>query len=422
VDGRLRAALRGTLTLVLAYVLFLPFHRHYAGVFSGVARWHGSRTHINDYLTIHGLFLFAITSAVVVDLATGRDLGSVARAYRMGFRSWDRLRRFRDLHRVLVRPSPAHQLGVRAVAWACAAVPILALVGDGVPALIVGLATLAALALVRRPRRSVEPLSQALWQAALALFLIGLAITIAVEFVVAKNIDVGRSNTVFKFYLQVWVLWSLAAAASVSRVYESLPRLRPLTRLAWRSAFVALLATAALYPILATRAKIEDRFDTSVGPTLNGLAFTRKAVFDANGTQFPLAADGDAIRWILRTLPGSPVIGEVNTYPTLYGWGNRYAMFTGNPSVVGWDYHQRQQRPADAPLVMQRIADVQAAYGTTSTKRAYRIFRRYGVEYFVVGPLERAYFPNGQSKWPAGDGIYWHVVYRNAGVQLYALD
>jgi uncharacterized membrane protein len=72
--------------------------------------------------------------------------------------------------------------------------------------------------------------------------------------------------------------------------------------------------------------------------------------------------------------------------------------------------------------VRQRIADVQTAYGTTSPQRAYRIFRRYGVSYFVVGALERAYFPNGQNKWPAGDGIYWHLVYRNPGVQIYKLE
>jgi YYY domain-containing protein len=416
------AALRGAVLLALAYVLFLPFHRHYEGVFSGVARWHGGRTRVNDYLTIHGLFLFAITSAVVLDLVTARDLGSVARAYRIAFRSWDRLGRFRDLHRLLVRPSPLHGLAVRAVAGACAFAAGLALVGDGVPALAVGLATLGVLALVRRPRPSVDPLSQTLWQAALTLFLIGLALTVAVEFVVAKNIDVGRSNTVFKFYLQAWVLWSVAAAASVSRVYGMLPRLRPLARSAWRSAFVLLLAAAALYPILATRARVEDRFGESVGPTLDGLAFTRKAVLDDKGMQIPLAADGAAIRWILKTLPGSPAVAEVNTYPTLYGWGNRYAMFTGNPAVVGWDYHQRQQRPPQAPLVLQRIRDVQTAYATRSTKRAYEFFRRYGVEYFVVGPLERAYFPDGQGKWPAGDGVYWHVVYRNAGVQVYKLD
>jgi uncharacterized membrane protein len=72
--------------------------------------------------------------------------------------------------------------------------------------------------------------------------------------------------------------------------------------------------------------------------------------------------------------------------------------------------------------VTRRIADVQSAYRTISADYAHRILRRYGVSYIVVGPLERAYFPGGQLKWRAGEGKYWHPVYRNPGVVIYKLD
>jgi uncharacterized membrane protein len=144
-------------------------------------------------------------------------------------------------------------------------------------------------------------------------------------------------------------------------------------------------------------------------------------VFADKGVEMPLRYDADAIRWMQRTVHGSPVVAEVNTYPTLYGWGSRYAVFTGNPTIVGWDYHQRQQRPAQAPEVQQRIADVQRAYSTTRAAVAAEIFRRYGVSYFVVGPLERAYFPQGRFKWADGQGSLWRLVYRNPGVQVYRL-
>jgi uncharacterized membrane protein len=72
--------------------------------------------------------------------------------------------------------------------------------------------------------------------------------------------------------------------------------------------------------------------------------------------------------------------------------------------------------------VMQRIADVQKAYSTRNPALAVRIFRRYGASYFVVGPLERAYFPAGQRKWPLGVDRYWHLAYDSRGVQIYALD
>jgi uncharacterized membrane protein len=297
---------------------------------------------------------------------------------------------------------------------------VLASLGYGVPALIAALSAMTLLCLDRRRNRG-DPTARLLWQAALVLVLTGLLITLGVEFFVAKNIDVGRNNTVFKFYLQVWVLWAIAAAVCVHRVYERLPRLPALLRGGWRVAFVGLLATAALYPILATRAKIGDRFDTSVGPTLDGTAFMRKAVYGDRDRYFPLAYDAEAIRWVLRNVAGSPVFGEVNTYPTLYGWGNRYAMFTGNPAVVGWDYHERQQRAVESDLIRDRIADIQSAYGTRDARRAYAVFRRYGVSYFVVGPLERAYFPHGQDKWRTGEGSLWRLVYRNPGVEIYRL-
>jgi YYY domain-containing protein len=416
--GRLVA--RTSMFVALAYLLFLPFHRRNSDVFEGVALWHGSRTRLGDYLTIHGLFLFAIVSGIVVDLCTARDANALVRTARLALRSWERLGRFLALRRALVKPSLAYRVAARAVAVAFALAIVLALGGQGVPALVVALGTMAVLALVRRNDRAAAD-ERALRQMAIVLFLVGLALTLSVEFLVAKNIDVGRTNTVFKTYLQVWVLWGVAAAVLVTWVYEQLPRLPRAWRALWRLAFVCLLGAATLYPILATRAKIDDRFDPSGGRTLDGTAFMTRAVLHDQGRDIPLVYDREAIRWVLETLDGSPVFAEVNTFPILYGWGNRYAMFTGNPDVVGWDYHERQQRPPQGMLVTKRIEDVQAAYRTTDARLAYSIFRRYGVRYFAVGPLERAYFPQGQSKWRSGQGSLWNLVYENPGVRIYQL-
>ena len=154
-SGAFTLALRCALLLLLAYALFLPFHRHYSGVFSGVERWRGSRTPLNDYLTIHGLFLFVIVTAVLVDLATSTDLGP--RRARLpdqrsgaGTGSVD----FASCTGPLVRGSPAYRVGL--VLPPAVGVPALALVsaGDYVPALAAVLAGVTALALVRRPRRT----------------------------------------------------------------------------------------------------------------------------------------------------------------------------------------------------------------------------------------------------------------------------
>jgi uncharacterized membrane protein len=227
-------------------------------------------------------------------------------------------------------------------------------------------------------------------------------------------------NTVFKFYLQVWVLWGVAAAVATAVVLERLPRFRPEWRTIWQYGFAVLFAITLLYPILSTRAKINDRFDKSVGPTLNGMAFMEKAVQWEHEQGFPLIYDQQAIRWMQENIPGSPVIAELSSCDRLYLWCNRYAMFTGNPAVIGWDWHERQQRGVVADKwISQRIAEMKQVYATTDPNEAYRILSKYNAQYIVVGPLERIYHPEGEAKWEAARGLLWDLVYENPGVKIY---
>jgi YYY domain-containing protein len=405
--------------LAVAYLSALPFHARYESVFDGVQRWHGSQTGLGDYLVVHGLFLFVLASALLLQLTSSPEIGGVARSYRLAARGWGRLGRLRELRRLLVRPTPAHRLAVRAIPVAAVLVLVLAARGQQPTALALAVAVLVALAWPRRrsaPDRAREAAVRAL---ALVLVLLGLALTVAVEFFVVRNIDIGRTNTVFKLYVQVWLLWAVAAAVSVGAVYERLPRLRRPLREAWRVAFVLLLVGGLLYPVLAARAKIADRFEPSAGRTLDGTAFMTRAVLDDAGRAIPLGPDREAIRWLLEHADGSPVIAEANTTPTLYGWQGRYAVHTGNPTIVGWDFHQRQQRPPQSGLVQRRVEEVQRLYRTTDPEAAARILARYGVEYAVVGPLERAYFPEGTAKWAAGEGRYWTLAFESPGVRIY---
>ena len=429
-DGRIarsalvRVAALAVALLATAYVMFLPFHQHYLSPFIGFERWQGSRTSLIDYLTMHGFFLSLIAAGLVADLLLARDLGGTARLLRVVVRT-RRPRRLLELHRHLVQPTPAYLTGATLAAAACVAAAGLAIVGELVAALNLTLLTLAGILLPRRPQPGAS-VRQGLWKMTLVLVICGLLLTLAVEYFVVSDIDVGRNNTVFKTYLQVWVLWALAAAMSVPVIHKALERAGATLRVVCMGGLVALFVATLLYPVLATRAKIDHRFDTSVGRTLDGMAFMKKAVHVDRGQDMPLVHDLEAIRWMLENVDGSPVVAEVNTYPTLYGWGNRYAMFTGNPAIVGWDYHERQQRSIGIPnaipkAIPDRIAAVQEAFRTRDPERAYEILRGFGVEYLVVGPLERAYFPGGQAKWAASEGTLWTLAYRNEGVAIYRL-
>jgi YYY domain-containing protein len=402
-----------------AYVAYLPFHDHFRSTFTGFDVWRGGRTSLGDYLTIHGFFLFLITSALIADLTVGKDLGPAARALRLVVRT-RKPRRLLDLHRKLVHPSAAYVATAAVFVLAALAVTVLVVLGELVASLIVALLALTAVLVPRRTRPSTSPQRQRLWQMTLVLVACGLLLTLAVEYLVVQNIDIGRSNTVFKTYLQVWVMWGLAAAVAAHVTHDALRHFGRAVRIAWHSAAVLLFAATLLYPAFATRVRIDHRFDTSVGATLDGSAFMAKAVHSDRGRMLTLAHDLGAIRWMLDNVEGSPVVAELNTFPTLYGWGNRFAMFTGNPAIVGWDFHQRQQRGSASPgAIERRIADVQTAYRTRDPDRAYEIFRRYGAEYLVVGELERAYFPRGQEKWATREGVLWDLVFSNEGTSVY---
>ena len=193
----------------------------------------------------------------------------------------------------------------------------------------------------------------------------------------------------------------------------------PSVRRAWQAGLGLLLFGAALYPITAAYGKINDRFDRSIGPTLDGTAYTQTAVYADQGRTMALRHDMAAIRWLQENVAGSPVILETNT--PLYRWGSRVSIYTGLPTVIGWDWHQKQQRAvAGGELIDWRLADVRTMYDSTNEAEVLKLLRLYNVSYVYVGELERAYHqPPGLAKFDAWAGRYVDVVYRQGPVTIY---
>jgi len=243
------------------------------------------------------------------------------------------------------------------------------------------------------------------------LVTVSLLLTLLVEFIVLKG-DIGRANTVFKFYLQAWVMLGVAGATGLGLIIERLAFARPLgvfsastsrqIRWVWWGGFTLLILAGLLYPFVAARAKMSDRYVEASPPGLNGMDYMREgATYNENNQELELRWDYEAIQWIRAHIQGSPVIMEGNT--GLYRWGNRYSIYTGLPTVMGWDWHTKQQYsllPGD--LVDYRISLVKEFYNTLDPARAMEIARRYDVSYVIVGGLERAvYDPNGLNKFEA---------------------
>lgn len=405
--------------MVISFAVALPYTSWYASQYSSVHGWSGGKTPLWAYLDIHGLFIFLIASLLAWE--TGRWLRGVKVKALRGQARW------LQLAFALTLIIALGLLVVAAIEYQVVliAVPLILWI---VP-------------LFFRPDQSRE------MQYVLVLIGLGLAMTAGVEFVVLDG-DIARQNTVFKFYMQVWILFSVAGGAAFAWLLQASDDWRRRLQLAWYVPLVILFAIAALFPLMATRGRMMDRmlpfpqqihtvqsqetlrsiadfYDvseedlrelnniaedaslepdqilvirpaptfTTPPPTLDGLQYMSYAghvLFDY-GVPIELKGDYEMIRWLQENVQSTPVIIEGRSLASEYRWNARIAINTGLPSVLGWNFHQRQQRTLSPlpELVQQRERNVKTFYNTPDIDTAARILRHYEVRYIIIGEMER---------------------------------
>jgi YYY domain-containing protein len=401
-----QAGLQSAALVAISIVAFWPFAQHYGAGYTSLSFWPGSYTYLRNYLVVHGLFLFFVVTHLARE-----------------FRAWSSTWRQEDLARLepfgywLLGGLFAYVAFIALLAWRgywIAPVVLTLIVAAGILGLRPGLP----------PARRVV----------LILMASALGLTLFVEIFVLQG-DVGRMNTVFKFYLQVWLMLSVAAGAAAAWVWPAVAQeWGPTRRRAWQAILALLLLAAVLYPVLATKAKWQIRMNPDAPTTLDGMAFMAvteylDTAYDGSSALVPLRYDYEAIQWLQRNVPGSPVIVEGYSHPHA-GFSpyrtmtSRVSMYTGLPAVIGWDWHQRQQRAVlPGHLVSRRVADVNFLYNTLDLRAALEILDKYDVEYVYAGTLERTYYPpEGLLKFDQLAQLgHLQEVYRNGGATVYAV-
>jgi len=253
------------------------------------------------------------------------------------------------------------------------------------------------------------------------LFLVGtgLIMTLMVETIVVIG-DIGRMNTVFKFYLQVWTFFAISAAAGLGWVLAAINSWTPSWRTSWSAILLLLIAGTALYPLTAGMAKIKDRMTPKAPHSLDGMAYMEYANYGDVWGVMDLSQDYRAIKWLQQNVSGSPVIVEANLR-SLYRWGSRYSIYTGLPGVVGWEWHQQQQRTAvPGTWISNRIAEIENFYTTTDWETARDFLRKYDVRFIILGQQERGHYPGpGLEKFDAANEKIWHEVYRDGDTVIF---
>lgn len=213
----------------------------------------------------------------------------------------------------------------------------------------------------------------------IVMILTGALLTLGPEFVYLRDLFSTRMNTVFKFYYQAWVMWSLASAFGVWFV---LRHAKPLGQVVLAGGVAVVVTLGLAYPILATGTITDNWQGTTRNEenqpyaTLDGMAYMARA----------RAADYAAIKFLNANVKGRPVIAEaVGGSYTEYG---RVSVHTGLPTVLGWPFHEQQWRGSVEPFA-GRDEDVRQLYTSNDWSATAAILAKYTIRYVYVGPMEQ---------------------------------
>ena len=394
----LRTAAKSVFVLAVGIVVFMPFHVTNETFFLGIEPT-TNQTTLWQFLAIFGLFTYVIGSYVLWELRSAlstawngvlRGSGSLSRAL-----TGDAVPDSASVSGLSLHIGPALVLtfvsGVLLLGFLLTAL----LSGSGWVTVVIAGVLFALIAIVGL-RALVNRNGETPVVAFVALSVgTALSIVIGLDFVRVEG-DIERMNSVFKFYMQVWVLLALGSAFLVWRMTGSQfgvsPQTRKLRR-AWLGGLVGLVVCAAVFTVLGTQDRLRDRFDSDRVPlTLDGLAYVPGTTYLDREGPIDLESDLEGVHWLRENVQGSPVILEANT--PLYRWGGRVSIHTGLPSVVGWRWHQQQQRWGYRDQVDRRIRDVDRIYSTVNLLEAVDLLTQYGVKYVYVGQVERLYYPD----------------------------
>ncbi len=220
----------------------------------------------------------------------------------------------------------------------------------------------------------------------------------------------ARMNTVFKFYMHLWIF--LAIAASYSYYYlnscyknESVNNLlfkEAYGKKIWTFSFVLLVISCAVFPVASTYTRIKDM---KAEPALDGMEYMKKLD----------RGDYNAIKWIQENIEGTPVILEATEEDNSYTYISRVSANTGLPTVIGWTRHERFWG-RDQEEVRTRIEDVRSIYTTSSEKKSLELMNKYNVSYVYIGNLERQMYSENLDKFENKN--YFKLVYESS-VRIY---
>ena len=227
----------------------------------------------------------------------------------------------------------------------------------------------------------------------LLLMLLGALLTLFPENFYLLDEFGDRMNTIFKFYFQTWIVWSVAASFAAGLLIQEL---RGKWGAVYRVGLIVLLAITFTYPAFSLPDKTSN-FKPAAGLSLNG------AVYLAPD-------DATAIAW-LQTQPLGVVCEAIGGQYSAYA---RVATFSGFPTVLGWPGHVSQWRGGTREIGT-RQTDVDLLYRTADWSAAAKILQQYDIKYVFIGAMERSTYRVNEVKFQNN----LQAVYQKGEVTIY---
>jgi len=193
-----------------------------------------------------------------------------------------------------------------------------------------------------------------------------------------------RINTIFKFYFLAWLMWGIVAAYATVVLWG---RLSSSWKIVFRIGMILILGLALIYPVLGLWTKT-DGFNPPQW-TLDGTAYLQRNSPD----------EAAAMIWLSEAPLGIVAEAVGGSYTTFA----RMASHSGQPTVLGWEFHEIQWRGGTKEMG-SRKADIERLYCTPSWDEARQILEQYDIRYVVVGIKERIEYAADDQACPTGLG------------------
>jgi uncharacterized membrane protein len=255
----------------------------------------------------------------------------------------------------------------------------------------------------------------------LFLIVLGAVLVLAPDFVYLRDQFGWRLNTVFKFYYQAWLMWSIAAAFGTAVLLQTL---RGAWNWVYRSGLTIVLFMALVYPLFGLSTKTENFRIPAFFQSLTAAQTagdrsawqTASNVWTLDGGAYfqSLFPDDMAAAIWLRSAPDGNIVEATRPDASYHGEIGLISTYSGLPTVLGWPGHESQWRGTYDGL-QQRMDDIKTLYETSDWQTAQTILAKYAIRYVYVGTQERSNYRVNEVKFQQ----YLKLVFNQDQVVIY---